>query len=634
MMYDFWHPIFKAHSMLRSHTNGTLRSQDDNQQVSLCGWIHRLRDLGGLILADLRDHSGLVQLNLTDFGSKDPKRLKQMRRESVVRVSGRVSKRPTESINPQLPSGEVEIAVTAVEIFNEVQDLPFIFDAQVQTKEALKLKYRYLDLRSPQLQTNLRKRAKVCSEMRKLFEAEGFCEVNTPILYKPTPEGARDFLVPSRHYPGTAYALPQSPQILKQLLMIAGMERYYQITNCFRDEDLRSDRQPEFGQLDLEASFITQAWLHDLAQKICRNIWNSSSISLKPLCYSDAMNWFGSDKPDLRFALPAIDITTSCSKALSAAPPFADILSTKTHKISATFASDKIMNFSRKNLDDLITHMQNNHEHKTFYFKVAQKTLSGGIAKWITPELLENMENLCLEVHKQLQQADLATSSPSMLNHKTDFSHGVWFVSAVTQHHHMPDTVSRLRSYLGDNETKTQLKKPGEYAFLWLHSFPLFTWDDDTQQLSATHHPFTLPAIEHQELFFALHNDNANNNATAILSEAFDVVCNGYEIGGGSLRIYKADMQQHMFSILGLSPQQIQKQFGFLIEALRYGAPPHGGMAFGLDRIMMLLLETNNIRDVIAFPKTTQGNCLMSGAPQKLQDEDLKDLHLKHSQPI
>ena len=634
MLGEFW----------RTHSCGLLRAAHGGTKVELCGWVHRKRHLGKLLLLDLRDSSGIIQLNVSEEDSTSMKTieaLSKVSRESVLKVWGEVKLRPTEAHNKNMDSGEVEVAVERFQILNLVSpgSLPFLFDGDVQTKEALRLKYRYLELRHPRFQEMLRKRSTVNQQLRNFLTQEKFIEVETPVLYKPTPEGARDFLVPSRLHPKAVYALPQSPQMLKQLLMFSGVERYFQIVKCFRDEDLRADRQPEFTQLDIEASFVTEDDFKHLATRICQNLWQDSSIKVHDLSYKEAMNYFGTDKPDLRYGLPLVPLTEFFNP--HPVPPLAEAASSGGG-VYGLFVPQDLGGYSRKELEALSSELKVSSEGEKaclFFFKTQGGELSGGLAKHVSEDLYKSILGPTWKVYETIGSKVADPSGTSLLqNHKEELLakklDGLWLLVSSPEQVEAQRLAGELRKTIAQKFIKDLEKR---LSFLWITGFPLFEWDLGEQRLIATHHPFTALRpkgkdrklrLEEEENFLQL-SPQDRTEACALGSYAYDLVCNGYEIAGGSLRIHTEKEQRQMFALLGMADQEIEDKFGFFLEALRYGAPPHGGIAFGLDRLMMLLLGRENIRDVIAFPKTTSGSCLMSGTPHSIPEELLGDLHLR-----
>ncbi len=583
--------------LLRTHHCGELNAEHAGQTVTLCGWVNKYRDLGSLHFVDVRDKYGVTQLGFEEFKG-DLSILKSCALESVILAKGKVQLRPAEAQNNKMATGAVEVSVEELEVLsqNNIDEIPFLPFGQIEASEDLRLKYRYLDLRSTRLQDILALRSKVTTRVRQILSDEKFVEVETPILYKSTPEGARDYLVPSRVHPGEAYALPQSPQTLKQLLMIGGTDRYFQICRCFRDEDLRADRQPEFSQIDIECSFVSQDYIKSLVEKILGDLFDEGdNFSMPVMTFQQAMEMYGSDKPDLRFGLKHMNVTSlfkdSEFKVLSGP-------ANNNGLIKAIFITNEMGSFSRKDVDGLTDVVKPHGGKGVAFFKQAADSVSGGISKFITPEILAQLEEL-----------------------KEDKGDGTWLFVADTDSEVVHASADALRRYLGQH---LNLLKDG-YHWLWVTDFPLFEYAKEEERFVARHHPFTSPKSDHLQAFLEGGDENWSN----CLAEAYDVVCNGYEIGGGSIRIHQNEVQAQMFKALGMSEEECQHQFGFFLEALKYGVPPHGGLAFGLDRIIMLLAKTDSIRDVIAFPKTTKASDLMAQAPSSPGEAQLRELHFK-----
>lgn len=580
--------------LMRTHNCGELRAANIGQEVTVAGWVNKSRDLGGLHFVDIRDKYGVTQLGFEEFKG-DLAILKKCSLESVVLAKGTVRARPDSAKNTKMETGEVEVQVESIELLSQcdVNTIPFLPYGSVEATEDLRLKYRYLDLRTQRLQEILKLRSSVTTKVRNILSNEGFVEVETPILYKSTPEGARDYIVPSRVHPGEVYALPQSPQTLKQLLMIGGTDKYFQICRCFRDEDLRADRQPEFSQIDIEVSFSTPAYIKKLVEKIVSGLFGlPENFEMRAMPYSEAMRDWGSDKPDMRFGLKHYDVTD-----LFADSEFAVFRSVADAKglIKTFFVPSENANFSRKDTDGF-TDIVKPHGGKGVAF--LKTDADGGIKKFVSDEL-----------KKKLLDRVQATGEGTLL----------FFADANPDVSH--SCADALRRHLGK---KLGLIKDG-YEFLWVYDFPLLEWDGELKRFFAKHHPFTSPKKEQVDTFLTGDVEALKN----ISAEAYDVVCNGYELGGGSIRIFRKDVQDKMFEVLGFTPDDAKKQFGFFVEALKYGVPPHGGLAFGLDRIIMMLAKTDSIRDVIAFPKTTAASDLMAQAPSVPADDQLKELHMQ-----
>ena len=586
---------------MRTHTCGELRLEHMKNQVTLCGWVNKYRNLGGLHFLDLRDKYGVTQLNFVNFKG-DLEILKKATLESTIKASGQVQLRPPEAQNRKMPTGEIEVRVESVELLSacDIDDIPFLPFGATEATEDLKLRYRYLDLRRQSLQNILKLRSDVTLQVRQMFSKEGFVEVETPILYKATPEGARDYLVPSRVRVGSAYALPQSPQILKQLLMIGGTDKYFQICRCFRDEDLRADRQPEFSQIDVEVSFATPAYIKSLAEKLMQKLFGLPEDFVMPsMSYDRAMESYGCDRPDLRFGLEHIIVTEffkgSPFKVFSQTADTGGLI--KAIFVPKEPKPKTVAQFSRQQLDALSEVVKPFGGKGVAYFKVEEGKAGSGIAKFITPEILQKLQD------KAEARGD-----------------GTWLFVADRDASVVHASAHALRTHLADT-----LKLLGdEYRFVWVYDFPLFEWDDENKRPVAKHHPFTAPKREHLEHFM----NGSEDVWQKTYADAYDVVCNGYELGGGSVRIYQRDVQARMFQVLGMSEEETKRQFGPFLQALRFGTPPHAGVAFGLDRIVMLLAKCQSIRDVIAFPKTTSATDLMSEAPSPIEAAHLQELGL------
>jgi aspartyl-tRNA synthetase len=593
---------------VRSHTCGQLRASDLDQEVTLCGWVGKRRDHGGLIFVDLRDRYGISQIVFDPAaagGAAAHERAGRLRSEFVLWAKGRVRRRPAGMTNSKLPTGEVEVLCTDLQILSEAKTPPFLIEDDVDVAETTRLKYRYLDLRRPVLQKNLLTRHRMLSIVRNHLDQHQFIEVETPILYKSTPEGARDFIVPSRLNPGTFYALPQSPQTLKQLLMVAGMDRYYQIARCFRDEDLRADRQPEFSQIDIETSFLDEEAFFPILESMVQKLWKEIlgqdvATPFPRMCYAEAMGRFGSDKPDVRFGLELNDLSETFKA--SQFQVFQGALRVNARglrgSVRAIVVPGQAEKFSRKDLDDLAALGATHGAKGLLWIKVqAGGELQSPAAKFFSDE-----EKKALAQQLKLEPGHLV------------------LIVADPKDSVVFDSLGAIRLQIGAR--LGLIPKPGEGkpAFLWVVKFPLLQYDDRDNRYYACHHPFTSPRPEHFEDFVA------GRNLDRIEASAYDLVLNGVEVGGGSLRIYRPDVQAAMFKLLGLSPEEAREKFGFFIEALQYGTPPHGGIAFGVDRLAALLCGVGPIRDVMAFPKTQKGHCLMSESPSHVMPEQLAEL--------
>ena len=571
---------------MKKINNASLSINNVGEQVQLFGWVAKKRNLGGLLFIDLRDRSGIFQLVVKpESGSyKDADSLKNV---YVIEVTGKVIER--ESKNKTLATGEIEIEVSDLKILNTSLELPFDLN-NTTALEDTRLKYRYLDLRRKDLVSNFEVRHKIMLALRNFFDKDGFLEVETPILCKSTPEGARDYLVPSRVFNGRFYALPQSPQLFKQLLMVAGFEKYFQVARCFRDEDLRADRQPEFTQIDLEMSFVDEDDVMDVTERLIAHIFKTVKgidvkLPLAKIKYDDAIKNYGSDKPDLRFDMPIIDITDVFKNT--------DIEFLKEKEVNAIVVKNNAAHYSRKEIDKLTEYVKTYKAKSLAYLKVEDE-LTGSIAK-----LLSEKEKQEVISKLGLEKNDIA------------------FIVA--------DSYSIVKTSLGALRCKVardlDLIDKDKYAFTWVVDFPSFEWSEEEQRFMAMHHPFTSPKDEDVD---KLLTDKAH-----CYSKAYDIVINGYEAGGGSIRIHDEAVQSKMFEALELTEEQIKTKFGFFVDALKYGTPPHGGLAIGLDRLTMLLCGTENIRDVIAFPKTASATDLMCECPNIVDDAQLKELGIK-----
>ena len=572
--------------MERTCYNASLSINDVGREVTLLGWVSKRRNLGSLLFIDLRDRSGIIQVTV-----KDDVKVPDVRNEYVIEVKGRVAKKDV--ANPKLKTGEIEIIASAITIINEAATTPLIIDDDTDALEDVRLKYRYLDLRRPLMQEKLKIRAKIVRAAHEFLDDNDFIEVETPILTLSTPEGARDYVVPSRIHHGSFYALPQSPQLFKQLLMIGGLERYYQIARCFRDEDLRADRQPDFTQIDIETSFLDEmqilTLMEGLLKKIFKDVINYDlRLPLRRLSYDEALNRFGSDKPDTRFGLELKDVKDIVSK--TSFPLFNSSAHSK-----AIVIPNLAETTSRKNIDELQLEAKKFRLSSFIVLKVKDEHLEGSAAKFFAEEDGRALIQSLSAKHNDLI---IIACSNSLAN--------VCFSLGALR--------SRYARELG-------LIKPNTYDLLWVVDFPLFEKDQDSGKLSPLHHPFTRPTAATAEW---LSSDPARVHASA-----YDIVINGYEAGGGSLRIYDQKMQKTIFEVLGFSQEDIKNKFGFFIDAFKYGTPPHGGIAFGLDRLTMILSGTDNIRDVIAFPKNLRASCPMTDAPSKIDQAQLDELGIK-----
>ncbi|OXM15399.1 aspartate--tRNA ligase [Paenibacillus herberti] len=575
---------------------GRLSKADVGKTVELKGWVQRRRDLGGVLFIDLRDRTGIVQIVFNpDFSGDALAIADRARSEFVLAVKGKVVEREAETRNPNLATGEVEVRITEIEVLNAAKTPPFPIEDGIEVDESLRLKYRYLDLRRPEMQRTLLLRSKAAKIFRDFLDGEQFVEVETPILTKSTPEGARDYLVPSRVHPEEFFALPQSPQIFKQLLMVGGIERYYQIARCFRDEDLRADRQPEFTQVDIETSFLDQDQLLEMMERLTARLFKETvgadiPTPFQRITYADAIDKYGSDKPDLRFGLEIEDITDivkdSDAKVFASVAASGGVVRALNAKGCATW--------SRKELDDLQPFAARYGGKGLAWITVKDGEWRGPIVKFLKPEEIQ-----ALTERLGVEDGDLLTFS-------------------ADKKKVVADVLGNLRLKVG---RQLGLIDDSAFKFAWVVDFPLLGWDEDAKRYVAEHHPFTRPMDEDLHLF--------ETDPGAIRAQAYDLVLNGYEVGGGSMRIYKRDVQEQMFQALGFSMEEAHEKFGFLLDAFDYGTPPHGGIAFGFDRLVMLLTGRTNLRETIAFPKTASATDLLSDAPSRVDLAQLQQLHIR-----
>jgi len=582
--------------MRRTHNCCELVSGDAGSEVVLMGWVQRRRDHGGVIFVDLRDREGITQVVFNpDFNKEVHEKAHAIRSEFVIGIRGKVSMRPEGMTNPNLKTGEIEVFATELKILNEAGTPPFLIEDSVDVSENVRLKYRHIDLRRPNIQKNLILRHRAAASVRQYLNGLGFIDIETPVLTKSTPEGARDYLVPSRVNPGMFYALPQSPQLFKQLLMVSGFDRYYQIVRCFRDEDLRADRQPEFTQIDLEMSFVGEEDVMGVAEGMIRTLFKEVlgrdvAVPFQRLPYREAMDRFGLDKPDLRFGLELKDVS--------------DIVKTSGFKVFAGVVEKggmvKALNakgcveFSRKEIDDLTEFAAVYKAKGLAWIKVKEDGWQSPIAKFFTDE----------EKEKLAKRIDMETGDL------------VFFVADQTAIAN--DALGHLRNHLAG---KLKLIDENEFRFLWVTHFPMMEYDETEKRYQAMHHPFTAPLEEDYGLL--------KENPLAVRSRAYDLVLNGSEIGGGSIRIHQKKLQEKVFEALGMLPESYNEKFGFLLSALDSGAPPHGGIAFGFDRLVMILCGESSIRDVIAFPKTQKAACLLTNAPSETNRAQLDELCIR-----
>lgn len=592
---------------MRTHSCGAVSTKDIGSSIKLVGWTNKWRDHGGVVFIDLRDRSGLVQVVFSpEVDTEIHKAAHRIRNEFVIQVEGDVRERPEGTVNPSIATGQVEVVVKKLRVLNECRPLPFMVDDETEASETLRYRHRYLDLRRPAIQRNILIRHGVVKAFREYLDSHGFLDIETPFLTKSTPEGARDYLVPSRTNPGRFFALPQSPQIFKQILMVSGLERYYQIVRCFRDEDLRADRQPEFTQVDLEMSFVNKQDVMDIIEDMIKKVFNDSmgvelAEPFKRLAYNDALDRYGSDKPDLRFGLELKNVGDIIKD--TSFKVFLDTLS--GGGVVKGLNAKGLAEYSRKDLDDLTKEVQAFGAKGLAWMKV-RSNIESPIAKFFSEKTLDSLVE-----RFEAKEGDLLL----FVADRADI---------------VNEALSKLRNEMGK---RLDLIKEGMYRFAWITDFPLFEWNDDEKRYEAMHHPFTSPMEEDMEKFLSVDTSGLPHFRASELSslraESYDLVLNGYEIGGGSIRIHKKNAQDRMFKLLSISPEEADAKFGFLLDALEYGAPPHGGIALGLDRLVMIMAGAQSIRDVIAFPKTQKAVCPLSNAPSTVDVRQLKELSIK-----
>lgn len=586
------------YGLKRTNLCAELGQENIGQTVTVMGWTSKRRDLGGVIFVDLRDRSGILQIVFNAAVDAELfNKAESIRNEYVLAVIGEVVKRAPETVNPNIPTGEIEVIVKELRILSRAETPPFYIEEGSDVNETLRLKYRYLDLRRPDMQSSLILRHRVAKIARDYYDENGFLEIETPILTKSTPEGARDYLVPSRVHPGKYFALPQSPQLFKQLLMVSGMDRYFQIAKCFRDEDLRADRQPEFTQIDIEMSFVNVEDVLTVNEGFIKKVFNEvMGVDIRTpilrMPYKEAMDRFGSDKPDIRFGLELVnisDIVENCGFKV-----FSDAIK-NGGSVRAINAKGCGAKFSRRDIDSLVEFVKIYKAKGMAWIVVEENELKSAITKFLTED----------EVKAILER--VGAEPGDLICFSADKNEIVY------------DSLGQLRLELA---RRLGLLNKDEYKFLWVTEFPLYEYDEEEKRWVAKHHPFTSPMDEDIEFL--------ESDPGKVRAKAYDIVLNGVEIGGGSIRIHSQELQSKMFRLLGMSDEQAWERFGFLLEAFKYGTPPHGGMAYGLDRLIMLMAGKSSIRDVIAFPKVQNASCLMSNAPDVVETKQLKELHIKN----
>ncbi|CAB3393278.1 aspartate--tRNA ligase [Kyrpidia spormannii] len=583
-------------SLTRTAMCGRLSESDIGREVVLSGWVQRRRDLGGVIFLDLRDRSGIVQVvSSPEFGEAAFAVADLVRNEYVISVRGDVVARDPDTVNPNLETGTIEVRAREVELLNRSKPTPFPIEDGIDVDESVRLRFRYLDLRRPEMQRTFLLRHRAMQLVRRFLDRHGFMEIETPMLTRRTPEGARDYLVPSRVHPGQFYALPQSPQLFKQLLMVSGFERYFQIVRCFRDEDLRADRQPEFTQIDIEMSFMPLAEFQELMERMMAELFQellgvTVPLPFRRIPYDEAMLRYGSDKPDLRFGLEIRDVTETVKTCGFRVFQGAVNSGGAVRGLNAKGCGG----FSRKEIDDLGALAGQLGAKGLAWMVITDEGVKSPIAKFFTDEELAAIRR------------ELGAEAGDLL------------IFVADRPEICAEVLGQLRLHLG---RRLGLIDDGSFAFAWITDFPLFSYDEEEKRWVAEHHPFTMPRWEDVDLM--------ERDPGRVRAQAYDMVLNGYEIGGGSLRIYRREIQEAMFRTLGFSMEEAREKFGFLLEAFEYGAPPHGGMAFGFDRVVMLMAGKSSIRECIAFPKTASASCLLTGAPSEISEEQWRELHIR-----
>ena len=583
--------------MKRTHTCGELTAKNVDEKVKLAGWVHSRRDHGGIIFIDLRDRYGLTQVVFDPQKSIESQKAhaeaEHLRREDVIQILGAVKKRKDGMINENLPTGEIEVFVDRLKILSKAEIPPIEIDDKIVASDEVRLKYRYLDLRRPVMQKRLILRHNVVQAIREYFNSNGFLEIETPLLVRHTPEGARDYIVPSRVNPGRFYSLPQSPQLYKQVLMVSGMDKYYQIARCLRDEDLRADRQPEFTQLDVEMSFIDEEDVYSVGEGVIKNVFSSTlktnlKTPFRRITYAETMDKYGCDKPDLRFGLELVDVSSAVEK--SEFEVFKKVIKEKGI-VKCIIVEQSI---SRNEIDDLANFVVQLGAKGLAWMKVSNGKLEGTPAKFFNEDAQEELLK------------------------KTRAKEGSTIFFMADQPKKANDILSRLRTELGK---RLKLIGESQFLFAWIIDFPLFEWNEEDEKWDAAHHIFTMPKEEHMQFL--------ESNPEKVIGQLYDLTLNGVELASGSIRIHNSEIQEKVMKVIGIKKEEAEKKFGFLLEAFKYGAPPHGGFAVGIDRLVALMAGINDIREVLAFPKNKDAECPMDGCPSEVEEKQLKELHLK-----